>query len=123
MPDVSLAAEPFLDADDQTSAVAFVPDLPLGQLEPRGLSIRSPGDVDRFFGQPEEDDPAFRRPPQVVGFPIDLGGVLGREPAEAWLDAFAHGADTLDSGTSKRVFAARRLARIATWALGRTRSK
>lgn len=54
---------------------------------------------------------------------FDLGGVLGRQPAEAWLDAFAHGADTLDPRTSKRVHAARRLARIATWALGRTRSK
>jgi len=52
---------------------------------------------------------------------FDLGGVLAREPAEAWLDAFAHGADTLASGTSKRVTAARRLARIATWALGRKR--
>ena len=50
---------------------------------------------------------------------FDLGGVLGREPAEAWLDAFAHGAETLDGRTSKRVAAARRLARIATWALGR----
>jgi hypothetical protein len=54
---------------------------------------------------------------------FDLGGVLGRPPAEAWLDAFAYGSEALDARTSKRVFAARRLARIATWALGRTKSK
>jgi hypothetical protein len=54
---------------------------------------------------------------------FDLGGVLGREPAEAWLDAFAHGAETLDARISKRVHAARRLARIATWALGRKRPR
>ena len=48
---------------------------------------------------------------------FDLGGVLGREPAEAWLDAFAHGAEMIDARTSKRVRAARRLARLATWAL------
>jgi len=52
---------------------------------------------------------------------FDLGGVLGREPAEAWLDAFAHGAEMIDARTSKRVIAARRLARIATWALGKRR--
>jgi len=52
---------------------------------------------------------------------FDLGGVLGREPAEAWLEAFAHGAELIDARTSKRVIAARRLARIATWALGKRR--
>ncbi len=52
---------------------------------------------------------------------FDLGGVLAREPAEAWLDAFVHGGDALDPRTSKRVAAARRLARIATWALGKKR--
>ena len=50
---------------------------------------------------------------------FDLGGVLGREPAEAWLDAFAHGAELSGAGTSRRVAAARRLSRIATWALGK----
>ena len=50
---------------------------------------------------------------------FDLGGVLGREPAEAWLDAFAHGADVFAPETSRRVAAARRLSRIATWALGK----
>lgn len=54
---------------------------------------------------------------------FDLGGVLGREPAEAWLDAFAHGADAQAARSSKRVFAARRLARIATWALGLTKAR
>ena len=53
---------------------------------------------------------------------FDLGGVLGREPAEAWLDAFAHGAEMFDPGTSRRVTAARRLSRIATWALGKKSS-
>ena len=52
---------------------------------------------------------------------FDLGGVLGREPAEAWLDAFAHGAELSGAGTSRRVAAARRLSRIATWALGKKR--
>ena len=52
---------------------------------------------------------------------FDLGGVLGREPAEAWLDAFAHGAETLDAATSKRVHIARRLARVASWTLQRVR--
>ena len=50
---------------------------------------------------------------------FDLGGILGREPAEAWLDAFAHGAELSGAGTSRRVAAARRLSRIATWALGK----
>jgi hypothetical protein len=51
---------------------------------------------------------------------FDLGGVLAREPAEAWLDAFAHGADVLGPAASRRVVAARRAARLATWALGKT---
>jgi hypothetical protein len=51
---------------------------------------------------------------------FDLGGVLAREPAEAWLDAFAHGAEIIASTSSKRVTLARSLARVATWALGRT---
>lgn len=52
---------------------------------------------------------------------FDLGGVLAREPAEAWLDAFAHGAELVEARTSRRVVAARRLARVATWALGTAR--
>lgn len=50
---------------------------------------------------------------------FDLGGVLRREPAEAWLDAFAHGAEMVEARTSRRVSAARRLSRVATWALGK----
>jgi hypothetical protein len=52
---------------------------------------------------------------------FDLGGVLAREPAEAWLDAFAHGADLLEAQATKRVRLVRRLSRLATWALGRRR--
>jgi hypothetical protein len=55
---------------------------------------------------------------------FDLGGVLAREPAEAWLDAFTKASDAdlappIHFG--KRVTAARTLARAATWALGRRR--
>lgn len=68
------------------------------------------------------EDVAITRAGGVTDLSLfDLGGVLAREPAEAWLDAFAHGADTLAAGTSKRVTAARRLARVATWALGKKR--
>jgi hypothetical protein len=55
---------------------------------------------------------------------FDLGGVLAREPAEAWLDAFVHGEPMPGFSArrvSKRVHAARTLARAATWALGRSR--
>ena len=52
---------------------------------------------------------------------FDLGGVLARAPAEAWLDAFAHGAELLEAQASKRVRLARRLSRVATWALGKKR--
>ena len=48
---------------------------------------------------------------------FDLGGVLAREPAEAWLDAFAYGAEVLVTREGRRVTAARRIARVATWAL------
>jgi hypothetical protein len=54
---------------------------------------------------------------------FDLGGVLHREPAEAWLEAFAHGVELTLARPSKRVAAARRLARIATWALGERSKK
>jgi hypothetical protein len=52
---------------------------------------------------------------------FDLGGVLAREPAEAWLDAFANGAELGEARASKRVRIVRRLSRLATWALGRKR--
>ncbi|OJY31375.1 MAG: hypothetical protein BGO98_14985 [Myxococcales bacterium 68-20] len=44
---------------------------------------------------------------------FDLGGVLSREPAEAWLDAFVSGGEARGGPTSKRVRAARTLARAA----------
>jgi hypothetical protein len=59
---------------------------------------------------------------------FDLGGVLGREPAEAWLDAFAYGNELVEGEglrrwgrPSRRVEVARRVARVATWALRLTR--
>lgn len=54
---------------------------------------------------------------------FDLRGVLTREPAEAWLDALAYGTELLAARPSHRVLAARRLARVATWVLGKTGSK
>lgn len=81
-----------------------------------------------------EDEPVYRAPSELAEDValaraggcadlslFDLGGVLHREPAEAWLDAFAHGAEMIDARTSKRVRAARRLARLATWALAKRR--
>lgn len=50
---------------------------------------------------------------------FDLGGVLARPPAEAWLDAFASTGEARSLTTSRRVRAARAIARAATWALGR----
>ncbi len=52
---------------------------------------------------------------------FDLGGVLSREPAEAWLDAFANGADHPEGDATKRVRIVRKLSRLATWALSRRR--
>jgi len=53
--DVTLAAEPVLDADDQPGTVSFVPHLPLGQLEPGGLSVGPAGHAHHLAGQPEQD--------------------------------------------------------------------
>lgn len=50
---------------------------------------------------------------------FDLGGVLARPPAEAWLDAFAFGVEIAQPIPSLRVHALRRLARIATWTVAR----
>ncbi len=50
---------------------------------------------------------------------FDLAGVLSRESPEAWLDAFAFGVEVLSVPTSRRVNAARRFARMATWTLGK----
>jgi hypothetical protein len=52
---------------------------------------------------------------------FDLGGVLGRAPAEAWLDAFTSTDAVVDVLSSRRVRAARTFARAATWALARSR--
>jgi hypothetical protein len=48
---------------------------------------------------------------------FDLGGVLGRAPAEAWLDAFAYGAERFDVSPSRRVALLRKVSRVVTWAL------
>jgi hypothetical protein len=53
---------------------------------------------------------------------FELGGVLAREPAESWLDAFVYGAEAGAVRSSCRVHAARRLARLATWALRGTKT-
>ncbi len=94
-----------------------------------------------------EDEPVYRTPLELAEDAalayeagcrdvslFDLGGVLARPPAEAWLEAFAHPASVLSSsaqasitellgpdGRSRRVLATRRFARLATWAIGRGR--
>jgi hypothetical protein len=83
-----------------------------------------------------EDEPTYREPSELAEDAaiarasgcekltlFDLGGVLARAPAERWLEAFVHPTDErLEVPATKRVEAARRLARAATWALGRPRS-
>lgn len=83
-----------------------------------------------------EDEPVYRDPSELADDVaiaraagcedlslFDLGGVLSRPPAEAWLEAFALGGEDIrrEKRPSRRVDAARRLARVATWALGRGR--
>lgn len=81
-----------------------------------------------------EDEPTYRHPRELAEDAaiaraagcdrltlFDLGGVLAREPAEAWLDAFAAGGEAAVGPASKRVQVARAVARAATWALGRPR--
>ncbi|MDB4946588.1 MAG: hypothetical protein JWP97_6122, partial [Labilithrix sp.] len=81
-----------------------------------------------------EDEPVYRDPAELAEDVaitraagcadlslFDLGGVLRRPPAEAWLDAFAHGGEAAALAPSRRVELARRLSRVATWALGRRR--
>jgi hypothetical protein len=78
-----------------------------------------------------EDEPVYRDPSELAEDAavarasgcrqltlFDLGGVLAREPAEAWLEAFVSAGEVTFGPTSKRVRAARSLARAATWALG-----
>ncbi|AKV04051.1 hypothetical protein AKJ09_10714 [Labilithrix luteola] len=77
-----------------------------------------------------EDEPVYRSPEELAVDAavarasgctelslFDLGGVLSRGPAEAWLDAFT--SPNLEPVVlqTARVFAARRMARMATWAL------
>jgi hypothetical protein len=77
------------------------------------------------FTSPVElaEDAAIARASGVTSIALfDLGGVLARPPAEAWLDALVDESVTADIPSSRRIGAARRLARAATWALrGRTR--
>ncbi len=87
-----------------------------------------------------EDEPVYRDPSELADDAaiarasgceqlslFDLGGVLAREPAEAWLDAFVYAGEASfgrsGAETSKRVRAARTLARAATWALAFGRSR
>lgn len=75
------------------------------------------------YGSPSElaEDAAVARAAGCERLSLfDLGGVLSRAPAEAWLEAFASSGETPAGpmGQSKRVRAARTLARAATWAIG-----
>ena len=81
-----------------------------------------------------EDEPIYRDPSELAEDVavvrasgcddlslFDLGGVLARGPAEAWLEAFTSGTprDVVTRPGSRRVALARRFARLATWALAR----
>lgn len=83
------------------------------------------------YREPAElaEDVALARAAGVSDLSLfDLGGVLRREPAEGWLEAFVHGSELVAAAgagapvgaASGRVEVARRLARVATWALRRT---
>lgn len=68
------------------------------------------------------EDAAIARASGVSSIALfDLGGVLARAPAEAWLEALVDASFDVAGGVraSRRVGAARRLARAATWALRR----
>lgn len=78
-----------------------------------------------------EDEPVYRSPDELAMDAaiarasgctelslFDLGGVLSRPPAEAWLDAFTTPNFVPVVPRSVRVLAARRMARLATWTLG-----
>jgi hypothetical protein len=68
------------------------------------------------------DDVAVARASGVSRLTLfDLGGVLARGPAEAWLDAFRAPTDATTTEPSKRVSAARAIARAATWAVSARR--
>jgi hypothetical protein len=86
-----------------------------------------------------EDEPVYRDPSELAEDAtiaraagcsrlslFDLGGVLSRSPAEAWLEAFVDPAPSPPreprKGMTTRVRAVRTLARAATWMLGRPSS-
>lgn len=82
-----------------------------------------------------EDEPTYRSPSELAEDTrivraggcdrlalFDLGGVLSRRPAEAWLEAFASPDVPESLPPSRRVRVARTLAHAATWALGRVQS-
>lgn len=79
------------------------------------------------FASPVElaEDAAIARASGIARIALfDLGGVLARAPAEAWLDALVDETFFATVPTSRRITAARRLARAATWALrARPRSR
>lgn len=78
-----------------------------------------------------EDEPTYRDPSELADDVaiaraagcsrlslFDLGGVLKRGPAEAWLEAFVDPSSAAPDRASWRVSAARAAARVATFALG-----
>lgn len=80
-----------------------------------------------------EDEPVYRSPAELAEDVavtrasgcekltlFDLGGVLSRGEPEGWLDAFVHPESVSDVATTRRVSAARVLARALTWAVGRS---
>lgn len=79
-----------------------------------------------------EDEPVYRAPEELAEDValaraagcddlslFDLGGVLARGPAEAWLGAFTGPSAATRAPSTRRVGAARRLARVATRVLPR----
>ncbi|MFO0743287.1 MAG: hypothetical protein U0270_45875 [Labilithrix sp.] len=77
-------------------------------------TYRDPGEL--------ADDVAVARASGVSKLTLfDLGGILARGPAEAWLDAFTAPTDAATAVPSRRVSAARAIARAATWAVSARR--
>lgn len=96
-----------------------------------------------------DDEPVYRSPEELAEDAalvdlagcrdvslFDLGGVLRRGPAEAWIEAFVHGPERVGpavraalaellspDGRSRRVLATRRFARVATGLLTRRRAR
>lgn len=77
-----------------------------------------------IYASPDElaEDAAIARASGVGTIALfDLGGVVARGPAEAWIEALVDESRVVPANVraSRRVTAARRLARAATWALRR----